>query len=131
MEDQEKKVETKEVVMAAPTCDSKNRLAAAREYAVAQYEKYKIQRCKPDDNGQKTCHQTHTQDCHIQTVGAVTAHHKIAKARGQSCEKLPEPAAQFIHTVITFAKRCFPYYIGKTPDCNRNTRMLTDCLIFL
>lgn len=39
MEDQEKKVETKEVVMTAPSCDSKNRLAAARAYAVAQYEK--------------------------------------------------------------------------------------------
>ncbi|MBE6420248.1 MAG: hypothetical protein E7031_08975 [Akkermansiaceae bacterium] len=39
MENQEKKVEVAEEVVAAPTSDSKNRLAAAREYAVAQYEK--------------------------------------------------------------------------------------------
>lgn len=39
MEDQEKKVETAQEVVTAPTCDSKNRLAAARAYAVAQYDK--------------------------------------------------------------------------------------------
>ena len=42
MEDQEIKTEvakTAEEVVAAPTSDTKDRLAAAREYAVAQYEK--------------------------------------------------------------------------------------------
>ena len=38
MENQEMKTEGS-VVSAAPTCDTKDRLAAAREYAVAQYEK--------------------------------------------------------------------------------------------
>ena len=42
MEDQEIKTEVAnaaEEVVAAPTGDTKDRLAAAREYAVAQYEK--------------------------------------------------------------------------------------------
>ena len=42
MEDQEIKTEVEkaaEEVVAAPTGDTKDRLAAAREYAVAQYEK--------------------------------------------------------------------------------------------
>lgn len=38
MENQETNTEV-ETVAAAPTCDTKDRLAAAREYAVAQYEK--------------------------------------------------------------------------------------------
>ena len=38
MENQEMKTEGG-VVSAAPSCDTKDRLAAAREYAVAQYEK--------------------------------------------------------------------------------------------
>lgn len=64
MEDQEIKTEvakTAEEVVAAPTSDTKDRLAAAREYAVAQYEKIRRAAAEQFGNVRK-----YTQDARAQ-----------------------------------------------------------------
>lgn len=75
MENEEIKAEVAEaaeVVVAAPTCDTNDRLAAAREYAVAQYEKIRRAAVEQFDHVRK-----YTQDARVQ----------INEGWGSTCSK--------------------------------------------
>ena len=61
MEDQEIKNEVAEEVAAVPSCDTKDRLAAARAYAVAQYDKIRRAAAQQFDHVRK-----YTQDARVQ-----------------------------------------------------------------
>lgn len=64
MENQEIKtevVEAAEEVVAAPTCDTKDRLDAARDYAVAQYDKIRRAAIEQFDHVRK-----YTEDARVQ-----------------------------------------------------------------